>query len=226
MSTRAWAWLALLGGAATFAVFVGFNFLPAVTAAYEPGALPGAVSAFQRSATMADLAAVFGDPPNAAIVTAQDAVNTLDLYAFIPAYTLFLVATAAMIGGGGKRTLHWAAIASAFVAAGADAVETWAQLRVTAGLENSPGAYLAYVAPSHWVKYFALAASAFFIAGVSLLGAPRRWALGVLGLLPLPCVLAVWTGAVQDPRLISGPIAAFWVALLALAAREALRGRG
>ncbi len=221
---RIWPLLAIVSGLATLGVFVAFNLLPAVSAAYAPGTLSDAVSAFQRAETMADIAAVFGDPPRAAIVAAQDSVNTLDLYAFIPAYTLFLVAGAAMLAGGVRQPMAWLAIAPALVGAGADIVETLQQLRLTADWNNS--AEQLPIAPAHWAKYAALGCNGLGVAALVLLGARKRWVLGVLALAPLPCVLVVWTGFVDDTRLFSAAFGLYWIALLVVAMREALRPSG
>lgn len=218
---KLWPLFTIIGGLATLAVFVGFNVLPAVSAAYAPGTLSDAVSAFQRAESMADITAVFGDPPGAALIAAQDAVNTLDLYAFIPAYTLFLVAGALMLADGPRQPLAWGAIIAALIGAGADVVETLQQLRLTADL-NDAAAQLP-IAPMHWLKYAALGANGLGVAALVLLGARKRWALGVLALGPLPCVLAVWAGAADDARLFSAAFALYWIALLVIACAEALR---
>ncbi len=218
---RLWSWLAILGGMATLAIFVGFNFLPAVTAVYAPGTLGEAVSAFQRAASMADLVAVFGDPPSAALLAAQDAVNRLDLYGFVPAYTLFLVAGAAMLAGGARQPMAWLAIGPALFGAGADAVETLAQLRLIADWENA-AAHLP-IAPWHWAKYLGLACNGLGVAAIALLGARKRYVLGALALLPLPCVLAVWGGLIADAQSLSAVFALYWVALLAHAVISAKR---
>jgi hypothetical protein len=218
---RIWPLLAIAGGLATLVIFVGFNFLPAVTAAYAPGTLGEAESTFQRAASMADLFAVFDNPPSAARLAAQDAVNKLDLYGFVPAYTLFLVAAAAMLAGGARQPLAWLAIAPALVGAGADAVETLAQLRVLADWEHA--AAQLPIAPWHWAKYMALAGNGVGVAAIALLGARKRYLLGVLAMAPLPCVLAVWSGLIADARVFSVAFALYWVVLLAHAFMGAKR---
>ncbi len=218
---RVWPLLTIFGGLATLAVFVGFNLLPAVSVAYAPGALSEAVSAFQRAETMADINAVFGDPPSAAIIAAQDAVNTLDLYAFIPAYSLFLAAGAAMLAGGLRRPVAWLAIAPALIGAGADVAETLQQVRLTADWSN-PAAQLP-IAPMHWLKYAGLGCNGLGVAALALLGARKRWALGFSALAPLPCVLLVWAGIVDDTRVFSATFALYWIALLVTAVVGALR---
>jgi|CXWL01.1.fsa_nt_gi hypothetical protein len=224
MTTRFWPLLTIAGGLATLGVFVGFNFMPAVSTVYSQGTVGDAVSLFQRAETVADIAAVFGEPPSAAIIAAQDAINRLDLYGFIPAYTLFLVAGAAVLAGGVRKPLAWAAIAPALVGAGADVVETLQQLRLTADMSNA-AAHLP-IAPAHWVKYAALGANGFGVAAIALLGARKRQVLAVLALAPLPCVLTVWAGFADDTRLFSAAFGFYWVALLVLAIMEMVRAKG
>lgn len=223
MNPRLWPLTTLVFGAATLLVFVAFNLMPAVSAAYAPGEVGAAVSAFQRAATTDDLAALFGEPPSAAALAAMDAINGLDLYAFIPAYAVFLFAAAAMLGGGLAGRLAWAAIGFALIGALADAVETVLQLRVTADWSNA-AAHLP-IAPWHWIKYLALALNALAMAGLSLLAARKRWIFGVIALLPLPGVLAAWAGLVE-PRLFSAAFALCWIALLPVAGRELVRAKG
>lgn len=223
-SARLWPALTIVGGLATLGVFVGFNLLPQVVAAYAPGTLSEAVSEFQRAEILSDLAALFGDPPDAGIIAAQNAVNLLDLYGFVPAYTLFLVASAAMLAGGARRALAWAAILPALIGAGADAVETVRQLQITADWPNAEAQLP--LAPWHWAKYLGLACNGLGVALIGVLGARKRYLLGVLALLPLPCVLAVWSGWLDDTRLFSAAFALYWTAMLAIAIMEAARAKG
>ena len=215
-----WPIATLVFGCATLGVFVAFNLLPAVRAVYPAGELPEAVSAFQRARSLGDLAAVFGDPPHAAITAAMDAVNTLDLYAFVPAYSLFLIAAALMLAGGVRAPLAWLAIVPALIGAGADMVETSAQLRLTADWANAE-AYLPRIAPAHWVKYFALAAHALGCTAIGLLAPAKRWIVAMLGFAPLAGVFAAWTGA--PPSLMSAAISLYWIALLVVAFIELAR---
>ncbi|MBN8608486.1 MAG: hypothetical protein J0L81_16330 [Caulobacterales bacterium] len=224
MSSRLWPILASVFGVATLGVFVAFGQLPEAAAVYEPQEVGLAVGAFQRSTTLADLAVVFGDPANSAIVAAMDAINTLDLYAFIPAYTLFLIAAAFMLGAGKSPQLMWAAIAAGVLGAGADAVETFQQLRLTADYQNA-AAHLPLIAPAHWVKYFGLGACAALFGALCFTGARKRWIIGVLAMLTLPLVAAAFAGLIEA-RVFTGALGAFWTALLVVALIEAVRGRG
>lgn len=220
---KTWPLTALVFGLATLVVFAAFNFMPAVTQVYAPGEMAPALSAFQRAETMADLQSVLGNPPNVRVVAAMDAINTLDLYAFIPAYAVFLIACAAMLGGGLQTRVAWPAIAFALLGAAADVGETFQQLHVTANWqlahERLP------IAPWHWAKYTLLALNGVAVAAICFLSVNKRWVLGVLALAPLPLVAAAWL-AVSSPRLFSAAFAVYWIALLVVAVIETVRARG
>ncbi|MGE0742427.1 MAG: hypothetical protein AB7O98_13890 [Hyphomonadaceae bacterium] len=223
MNARLWPIVTIVGGLATFGVFVAFGMLPEVQTAYAAGAAPGAVSQFQRAETMADLVQVLGgDPPNPAIAAAHTALNTLDLKVFIAAYTIFLIGSALMIGGP-RAPLTWAAIAAAVAGAGGDFVETSKQLAVTADWANAEAQLP--IATWHWIKYFSLGASGFAIAALCVLGERRRWILAVLALAPLVCMVLVYAGVIASPRVFQGAITLYWLALLALAVKEAVRAK-
>jgi hypothetical protein len=220
---RHWPLTTLAFGLATLGLLVAFNVMPAVSAFYAPGDVGSAISEFQRAATMADLVSVFGDPPDPAAIAAMDAINTLDLYAFIPAYAVFLLAAAAMLAGGLRQRLAWPAIAFALIGAGADAIETFMQLRVTADWDNA--AAQLPIAPWHWAKYAALALNGLAVAAICFLAARRRWIMGVIALAPAPCVLAAYAGW-AEPRLFSAAFAIYWLAMLGVAVTELVRAKG
>lgn len=217
------ALLTLIFGLITLGVFVAFRFLPEVQAAPMLGDLPSAVSQFQRAETPADLAVLFGSPPDQASVRAMNALNTLDLYAFIPSFTVFLIAGVFMLAGSPSGPLPWAAIIFVLIGAGADVIETSHQLAVGADMTNA-SAHLP-IAPWHWLKYGALALNGVAVAGLCLVRAPQRWVLGVAALLPLPSVLAAWAGLV-DPRVFGVAFTLYWVALLSVAGISLFRAKG
>lgn len=220
--TRLAAIVASLAGFATLGVFIAFSFLPESQAAYGLSrALADDLSLFQRAESIGDLLRVFGgSETSAARAAAFHAVNTLDLWVFIPAYTIFLIAAALFIAGGIASPLAYAAIGFALIGAGADVVETVLQLRMTADLANA-GAHLP-VAPWHWLKYGALALNGFALAGLCLLRSPQRWILGVAALLPLPAVLAALSD-LAEPRVFAAAITVYWAALLGVAVMGAVR---
>jgi hypothetical protein len=222
MSGRTLPLVTLLLGLATLGAFLWLGLSPEVTAVYDRSEVALAVSEFQRSVTTADLARVFGDPADPAIIAAQNSVNTRDLWAFIPAYTLFLIAAGLLLSER-RGPITWAAIVFALLGGAADAVETYLQLRIASDLANAEQ-YLP-VATWHWAKYLALALNGLAVAALCLLAARKRWIVGVIALAPLPLVLLAWAG-VTSPRLFSVAFAAYWIALLVLALIETVRGRG
>ncbi|MGH6949602.1 MAG: hypothetical protein ACREH4_01925 [Vitreimonas sp.] len=217
---RLWPLATLILGLATLGVFLALGRQPDVRAVYGAGDVAAAVSAFQRAETLGDLTAVFGAPPDLRAIAALDAVNRLDLWAFIPAYVLFLTAAAIMLAQARNGPLLWAAIGFALIGGAADAVETAKQLRVTADWDHA-AAYLP-IAPWYWLKYAALALNGFAVAGLCLLGEPRRSLLGAVALAPLPCVLAAWAG-LAETRVFSVAFAVYWIALIVVAAGTAMR---
>lgn len=220
MSARRIAIATAVFGVITLAALISFNLHPAVQAVYPPGGLAPALSLFQRAEILADLSVVFGFPPNEGVIAAMHAVNTIDIWIFTPAYAIFLVAAVFMIARDAQGPLAWVAIVFALLGAGADVVETAAQLRITADYANAEA--VLPIAPWHWLKYGALALNGFAIGGLCLLRAPKRWILGVVALLPLPAVLAAFAGLIE-PRIFSVTFALYWIALLALALRDSFR---
>lgn len=217
MTARAWPLATLIFGIATLAAFVAMGAHPAVQAVYERTE----VSAFQRAETLNDIVIVFGAPVDERVIAAQNAINTIDLYAFIPAYALFLAAAAIMLGG---LRNPWAQAAVFFALTGAimDVAETWKQLRITADLSNAE-AHLP-LAPWHWLKYLALALNGAAVASIALSGEQRRWIIAVIGLLPLPLVAGAYMELLPT-RAFSAAFALYWIALLALSIVELLRKR-
>lgn len=222
MSARAWPLATLILGLATLGCFIAMGAQPAVTAIYERTEIASAVSAFQRAETTADIEIVFGAPTDARVIAAQDAINTVDLYGFIPAYGLFLCAAAIMLGGLRNR---WtiAAIVFALIGALADVVETAKQLALTADIANA-GAHLP-LAPWHWLKYAALALNGVAVATIAISAEKKRWIIAVIALAPFPLVAGAYAG-LWSPRLFSPAFAVYWIALLALGAMETVRGKG
>jgi hypothetical protein len=206
-------------GVVTLGAFLMLGTSEAVRAVYEPSEVGVAVSEFQRAETMGDIARFFGTPPDPAKIAAMDAVNWPDLYAFIPAYALFLCAAAVMLGGLRNRWSQ-AAIAFALIGALADSIETFKQLELTTDIENAE-LYLP-IAPWHWVKYAALALNGVSIASLCITGERKRWILAIIALLPLPLVAGAYAGLIS-PRLFSGAFALYWIALLAISVIETFR---
>ncbi len=219
MTARTLPLLTVALGLATLIAFLWLGGQEAVSSVYPSSEVSIHVSAFQRSETLSDIAAVFGSPADPAKIAAMDALNTLDLYAFIPAYALFLVAAAIMLGGLSNR---WTQIAIIFALLGAigDAIETWKQLQLTADIANAE-AHLP-IAPWHWLKYAALALNGVAIASLCFSAAKKRWILGAIAFVSFPLVVLSYMDALT-PRAFAATFALYWIALLVIAAMEAIK---
>jgi hypothetical protein len=219
MTVRALPLASAILGIATLAAFLALGSSDAVTSVYDRSEVALAVSEFQRAETMADIARFFGTPPDPAIIAAMNAVNWPDLYAFIPAYALFLCVAAVMLGGLRNRWTQ-AAIAFALIGALTDSIETYKQLELTADIDNADR-YLP-IAPWHWLKYAALALNGVCVASLCITSERRRWILAVIALLPLPLVAGAYA-ELFSPRLFSGAFALYWIALLVISVLENFR---
>jgi hypothetical protein len=211
--------LTVVLGLATLIAFTWLGGQEKVRAVYSASEISPNVSAFQRAETPADIAAVFGAPADAAKMAAMDALNTLDLWAFIPAYALFLVAAAILLGGLRNR---WTQIAIIFALLGAagDLIETWKQLQLTADIENAE-AHLP-IAPWHWLKYAALALNGVAVATLCITSAKKRWILGAIAFASFPIVVLSYMDAIT-PRAFAATFALYWIALLVIAGLEVFR---
>lgn len=228
MSTRGWAIATGMFGALTLALFVVFALLPEVAAA-RACLPPGAVVQFELARDAADLAAIFGAPESACrplAIAAMDAVNRIDLWAFIPAYTFFCISGALFLSGGVLlRPLAAAAVAAAVLAAVADYLETLTLLSLTRALD-APEALLPYSQFGAWAKFALLAAHALFCAGLCQLGPERRTILGVLLVLPTFGVLAAAYDHIAFTSALNASFAVAWLALWATALRRSAQAKG
>jgi hypothetical protein len=219
MKARLWPLLTLIFGLATLGTFFALGAQPAVSSVYDRNTVATEVSKFQRAETPGDIAAVFGEPADVLRIAAMDALNTVDLYGFIPAYALFLIAAAFMLGGR-QNTWTWGAILFAVIGAGADIVETRQQLQLTADMANV-SAYLP-IAPLHWAKYIALGMNGAAIAVICFVGAQRRWVLALLSFAPLPLVALSYAGLLST-RVFAMAFTLYWVALLVVAGVQSMK---
>lgn len=221
MKSRSLAIGTLALGAASIAVLVAFALLPEVRTAGE--CLPtGAVVQFELARNAEDLAAIFGAGDASCgprVIAAMDAINRLDLLAFIPTYTAFALAAALFLAGGALRPLLIAAAAAAFGAAAGDYLETTTLLKITQTLDL-PEALLGMSQAGAWSKFALLAAHALFCAGLCFLGERRRPILGALLLLPTLGVAAAAYDHVQLANVMNGAFALAWLGLLAASARD------
>jgi len=151
----------------------------------------------------------------------MDAVNTLDVAAYIPAYAAFAVSAALFLAGGRLRFLVLAAIGAATLALVADYVETFTLLAITPALE-AQAARLPTSSIAAWTKFAALALHAALLSLMALRDAPRRPIIGVLLLAPAIGLIAAFADRTRLDLLTLGFVVA-WVPLLGLAIWRALR---
>jgi len=150
--------------------------------------------------------------------------NTLDLFGFIPAYGLFLVAGIMLLGGDLKNPLGFVAMALAGIGVAGDIVETSRQLAMTTNWAHAEP--LLPIAPWCWTKFFGLAGAALAISAICFTGERKRWILGVLGVLPILVVSADALHVLPAPALMTAVFGAFWIALLVVGILETVRARG
>lgn len=220
---RLWAILAGVAGLASLAVTVAFRLLGPVRAA-GPCMTEGAVLQFEFARKAGDLTNLFGPPADscrAPIIAAMDAVNQLDIVAYIPSYTLFALFAALFVGGGRLRLPVLLAMLAAVVALVADYVETLTLLEITPALEARAD-LLPTASTAAWVKFAALAAHALLLAVACLEAPPRRWILGLLLLAPAIGVLAAFTNP-QSLGLLTLSFLLAWLPLLGAALWRAVR---
>lgn len=190
-SGRLWPALTALTGLGALAVTVAFRMLPAVKAA---GACmtDGSVIQFELATKMSDLDAIFGAPGcGPKVIAAMDAINQLDIAAYIPTYTAFAICAAIWLGGRLRAPLVLAAVALALVAFAANMIETTGLLGMTRDLAAAEP-LLGRVSTAAWVKFAALALNALVLAVICLRATPRRLILGVLLVLPVVGTALAW----------------------------------
>lgn len=218
---RIWAGLTVLTGLATMAITFAFQMLPEVAAAGACWA-PGKVVEFELARTLEQSLDVFTpEACRASIVTAMDAVNHLDVKAYIPAYTTFAVCAAMFLGGGLRKPLAPAAIGVALLALAADYVETLTLLQITRDLEGSAHLLLR-ASDAAWVKFAALALHAFLLSRICMAPETRRPVLAMLLLLPM---VGTAFAAIDPSRadLMTYALALSWTPVLLVAVRGLVR---
>jgi hypothetical protein len=228
MSARTWAIATAVTGVISLGLFVVFATLPEMRAAADclP---PGSVVQFEFARSVADLIVIFGEPDSTCrllAIAAMDAVNRIDIAAFIPAYTLFCISAALYLANGvWRRPLVIIAIGAALLAAAADYLETTALLAITQTID-APGDLLQSSQLGAWSKFALLAAHAIFCAGICFTSDKRRPILGALLMLPAFGVAAAAYDHITLANVMNGAFALAWTALLALAITHVVRAKG
>jgi hypothetical protein len=215
------AGLTAVAGVIALGVTIAFRLLPQVKAAADciP---PDAVIRFEFARGPADVPFLYG-ACQAQAKAAIDAVNLLDVAAYIPSYSAFAALAAVFLARTWRGPLVAAAVSTALAALVNDYVETITLLRITADLDGA-GSLWATSSTAAWIKFGALGGNAGLLAAICLTTTPRRMLLG--GLLILPALATMLL--VIDPSrsdLLSYAYLASWTPVLLIAARDAVTGR-
>ncbi len=222
---RIWAILTTAAGLVTLAVTAMFQALPEVAAGRAAGCFSAPpVIAFEFARTVTQASALFGAGDcRAMTLTAMDAVNRLDMAAYIPAYTLFAAVGAVFAARGARPRLALLAILTALTALVADYVETHTLLAITADVEAATDAMTLRASTAAWIKFFALGAHGLLVAMVCFRATPGRWIVGGALVLPMVGVIAAATDPGGRAGLMTLALTLGWLTLLAVAAKEAVR---
>lgn len=228
MNARFWAFATLLSGAIALGLFVIFALLPEVRAA-SVCLPPGSVVQFELARNAADLIEIFGAADSECrplSIAAMDAVNRIDLAAFIPAYSLFCICAALFLASGEwRRPLVIVAVGVAVAAAAADYLETTTLLAITQTLDT-PEQFLRYSQLGAWSKFVFLAAHAVFCAGICYASEKQRLVLGTVLMLPAFGVAAAFYDHVALANVMNAAFAAAWIGLLAMALVSLVQAKG
>jgi GNAT superfamily N-acetyltransferase len=220
-------WAAVVAGLATLAISIAFALLPEASAAIRAcgGHMPSLVR-FQLALSVADVLEALG-PAGAcreAAIVAMDAVNRLDLHAYIATYgafvllSLFVVMKEARLKGYGLVALI---VIAALIA---DVYETSRQLAITADLEHAER-HMSVLTVASRAKFIGLTLAALAASWAGWKARPRRMVLAVsclpaLFLMPLALLAPKSFGDLGTLTL-----AVAWLALLGSVLRLALRRR-
>lgn len=228
MSGRFWSVATIVTGLVTLGISVAFRMLPEARAAVDC-LQSDAVIQFEFARNVADLVAIFGEPETTCRplgIAAMDAINHLDTWAFIPAYTLFGICAALFLAEGvWQRPLVIIAIGASLLAAAGDYLETITLLSITQTLD-APGQLLKYSQLGAWSKFVLLAAHAVFCAGICYTNDKQRLILGTVLMVPAFGVAAAAYDHIAYSSVMGLSFALAWVALLVMAIVSVVRGRG
>jgi hypothetical protein len=228
VSGRTFAVAAIVTGVISLGLFVVFAMLPEAQAA--AACLPaGSVVQFELARNTSDLINIFGAADSMCrplAIAAMDAVNHVDVLAFIPAYTLFCICAALFLADGvWRRPLVIIAVGAALMAAAADYLETTTLLAITQTLD-APGQLLQYSQLGAWSKFVLLATHAVFCAGICYTNDKQRLILGTLLMLPAFGVAAAAYDHVALSNVMNAAFAIAWIGLLVTAIVSLVRVKG
>jgi hypothetical protein len=218
-------WAAVVAGLATLAITITFTLLPEVQEAIRGcgGRTPSLVR-FQLALTVADVLEALG-PAGAcrqAALVAMDAVNRLDLHAYIATYGVFLFLSLFVVMKDARLRGYWLVALIVIVALVGDVYETSRQLAITADLANAER-HMPVLTVASRTKFIGLTLAALAASWAGWQARPRRM---VLAISCLPALLLMPL-ALLAPKSFAdlGPLtlAVAWLALLASVSRLALR---
>lgn len=215
------AGLTVAAGLVALGVTVAFRLLPQVTGAGSCVAADAMVR-FELARSQAALQPIFAACRPQAI-SAMDAINRLDLAAYIPSYNAFAALAAIFLARSARRPLVIAAIVAAVVTLVADYMETTTLLRISPDLEGA-GPLLTTSSTAAWVKFGFLAVNAALLSAICLTAAPRRPILGVLLVLPVLGTIAMALDLRHADLLTYGYLLS-WTPVLAVAGRTLVTGK-
>jgi hypothetical protein len=215
-------WLAVVAGLATLVISIAFALLPEVSAAIRAcgGHMPSLVR-FQLARTVADVLEALG-PAGAcrqAAIVAMDAVNRLDLHAYIATYGAFLLLSLFVVMKDARLRGYWLVAVIVIAALVADVYETSRQLAITADLDHAER-HMAVLMVASRAKFIGLTLAASWAGWKAR---PRR---GVLAVSCLPA-LVLMPLALLAPKSFGDlgtlTLAVAWLALLGSVSRLAVR---
>jgi hypothetical protein len=229
-------WAAVVAGLATLAITIAFALLPEVSAAIRAcgGRTPSLVR-FQLALTVADVLEAL-EPEGAcrqaahlaegaccqAALVAMDAVNRLDLHAYIATYGVFLLLSLFVLMKDARPRGYWLVALIVIVALIGDVYETSRQLAITADLANAER-HMPVLMVASRAKFIGLTLAALAASWAGWQARPRRL---VLAISCLPALLLMPL-ALLAPKSFGdlGPLtlAVAWLVLLASVSRLALR---
>jgi hypothetical protein len=218
-------WLAVVAGLATLVISIAFALLPEVSAAIRAcgGHMPSLVR-FQLALTVADVLEALG-PAGAcreAAVVAMDAVNRLDLHAYIATYGAFVLLSLFVVVKEARLRGYWLVGLIVIAALIGDVYETSNQLAITADLDHAER-HMAVLMVASRAKFIGLTLAALAASWAGWQARPRRNVLAVsclpaLVLMPLALLAPKSFGDLGTLTL-----AVAWLALLASVSRLAVR---
>lgn len=218
---RLWWVLCVVAGLAMLAMIVMMGMVPGQLACDGDPSL-GAVLRLELVRSPADIDALFGNAPcRAVLADAMDAVNRIDVLAFIPAFTLFQIFAALAMRGRG-RALAYAIVAAAVVAGVCDLLEDQILFSITREVRDIEHWY---TVPFGMLAAFVHAKFALLAVAAVLLGLLVRRGSGSIARFGGPAMIAgglsSLAGAIWPALLAPGLTVAWGIVLLVAIIRSA-----